>query len=69
VSGLEVQYKSAVFGTAKSLLLPLIINVVNREKAQDIQANLDVLKREYSSQSNQAIRYLMGMDSATVTLL
>jgi len=69
VSGLEIEYQSAVFGTAKTELLPLIINIVSREKANDIEANINALKREYKTQSNQAIRSLLGLGSSTVEVI
>jgi len=68
-SVLELHYKTAVFGVARSNLLPLLITVSKREKAEELETNFDVIQQQLMIRSNQAIRELHGMTSATVELI
>ena len=66
---LETHYFRSVFSHAKGNLLPIIMDVMTKEKADSLETNREELKREFLAVSNQAIRTLLGLDSATVALI
>ncbi len=65
----ELHYQTAVFAHAKAELLPVAIDVVSREKASDLESNREQLTRDFRTTRNQAIRTLLGKNSATVELI
>ncbi|MEY8240002.1 MAG: head completion/stabilization protein [Cycloclasticus sp.] len=66
---LESVYFRAVFSHAKAKLLPIIVDVMTKDKADSLESNREQLMNEYMGTSNQAIRTLLGLKSATVELI
>ncbi len=66
---LESHYHRAVFSHAKAKLMPIILDVMTKDKADALETNREQLMNEYMGISSQAVRVLLGMKSATVYMI